>query len=386
MISPFSVDAFFPSFRAIQAEFQLNQLQVQQTLTAYMLPFAFMSLAHGPLSDALGRRPIVLVGLSGYVLASLACVFAPDFGSLLLFRAIQGMTAGVGITIGRAVIRDLYEGPSAQRLMSVVSMMFAVAPAVAPVVGGWVHVAFGWRAVFVMLCVLGFALLVCCYLMLQETHPPQRRVAFSVAGLVRISTRIATTPRFALVALAGGINFGSVLAYIGSAPSIVFDQWGLTETQFAHLFVPIICGFLIGAFASGRLAGQMRPNRQVASGFMITALAAAAALLCNLLIDEPPRLAQQLLLTGTVAGIQLVFPPLSLQMLDLFAEARGSVASLQAFVQLIIGAFVMGLVAPLVHGSMLLLAAGSLAAVLFSAVLWRLSLRCVASPRQAIAP
>ena len=130
MVSPFSIDTFFPSFRAMQAEFRLSDLSIQQTLTAYMLPYAVMSLVHGPLSDAFGRRVIVLWGLSLYALASLACAFAPSFYALLAFRALQGMTAGTGLTVGRAIIRDLYDGPEAQRLMSAVTMIFSVAPAI----------------------------------------------------------------------------------------------------------------------------------------------------------------------------------------------------------------------------------------------------------------
>jgi len=381
MISPFSIDTFFPSFRAIQAEFALDDFQIQQTLTAYLLPFAFMSLFQGPLSDALGRRPVVLVGIALYAAASLACVFAPGYKSLLFFRAMQGMTAGVGLIVVRAIVRDLYEGPNAQRLMSAVTMIFSVAPAVAPVVGGWVHVAFGWRAVFGFLCLLGLALLLACYLALPETHPPERRVPFSAGGLLRTAVRVIRTRRFTLLAFASAINFGSLLAYIGSAPAIVLDRWGLKETQFGHLFVPIIAGFLLGAYLSGRMAGRMPQDRQIALGFATTAVAALGALLLNSLIDMPPRLLQQTLLSFMALGVQLIFPVLTLQMLDMFPEARGSAASMQSFISVILIAFIIGAVAPLLGGSLLWLSIGSLAAVTVAALLWRASLRSAAVPR-----
>ncbi len=381
MISPFSIDTFFPSFRAIQAEFALDDFQIQQTLTAYLLPFAFMSLFQGPLSDALGRRPVVLVGIALYAAASLACVFAPGYKSLLFFRAMQGMTAGVGLIVGRAIVRDLYEGPNAQRLMSAVTMIFSVAPAVAPVVGGWVHVAFGWRAVFGFLCLLGLALLLACYLALPETHPPERRVPFSAGGLLRTAVRVIRTRRFTLLAFASAINFGSLLAYIGSAPAIVLDRWGLKETQFGHLFVPIIAGFLLGAYLSGRMAGRMPQDRQIALGFATTAVAALGALLLNSLIDMPPRLVQQTLLSFMALGVQLIFPVLTLQMLDMFPEARGSAASMQSFISVILIAFIIGALAPLLGGSLLWLSIGSLAAVTVAALLWRASLRSAAVPR-----
>ncbi|HEV7714088.1 MAG TPA: MFS transporter, partial [Steroidobacteraceae bacterium] len=128
MVSPFSIDTFYPSFPAMAHEFSLSAWQIQQTITVYMLPFALMTLIQGPLSDALGRRPVVLVGLLVYSAASICCVFAPSFAFLLAFRAVQGMSAGVGMAVGRAIIRDLHEGPQAQKLMSTITMIFSVAP------------------------------------------------------------------------------------------------------------------------------------------------------------------------------------------------------------------------------------------------------------------
>src|SRR3979490_1681179 len=118
MVSPFSIDTFFPSFHAIAADFSLSKWAVQQTLTAYMLPLSIMSLMQGPLSDAIGRRPVILAGLSVYTVASVGCTLAPNFGTLLVCRALQGVSAGVGMIVGRAVIRDLFEGPQAQKLLS----------------------------------------------------------------------------------------------------------------------------------------------------------------------------------------------------------------------------------------------------------------------------
>jgi DHA1 family bicyclomycin/chloramphenicol resistance-like MFS transporter len=375
MISPFSIDTFFPSFRAMQHEFGVSGLQMQQTLTAYMLPFAITSLVHGPLSDALGRRAVVLWGLAIYVLASAACALAPGFGTLLLFRAAQGMTAGVGMTVGRAVIRDRYDGPEAQRLMSVVTMIFSIAPAVAPIVGGWIHVAFGWRAVFGFLCVFGFALWLATRLYLDESHPPERRVPFDVLGLARTAWRIASDRRFLLLAIAAGANFAMTMSFVGSAPAIVLDNWKLSETQFAWLFVPVVTGFLIGAGLSGRLAGRLDPARQVNIGLGLAILAGLCGVALYSLVSSPPIALQQLLLLVTALGVQLVFPPLTLRMMDLFPEVRGSVSSVHSFISLLIGSLVLGLVVPWYGGSMLWLSIGSLAAALTSMTLWRISIR-----------
>src|SRR5262249_28637685 len=171
MLSPFSIDTFFPSFHAIAADFSLSKWAVQQTLTVYMLPLSIMSLVQGPLSDAVGRRPVILVGIGLYTLASIGCTLAPSFGTLLAFRALHGVRAGVGVLLGRAVIRALYEGAQAQRLLSLVTMLFAFAPAVAPVIGGWIHVTFGWHGVFAFMVLFGASLGTATYVTLPETHP-----------------------------------------------------------------------------------------------------------------------------------------------------------------------------------------------------------------------
>ena len=179
MISPLSIDTFLPSFPTIADEFGISSWRVQQIITAYLLPFACFSLVHGPLSDALGRRRVVIGGLVLYTAGSLGCFLAPTFGTLLFCRVLQGLAAGIGPTVARAVVRDLFEGTNAQRLMTSMMMVFSLAPAVAPIIGGWVHVSLGWRWVFGMLVVIGALLMVACLALLPETHPPEKRRASS---------------------------------------------------------------------------------------------------------------------------------------------------------------------------------------------------------------
>lgn len=369
MLSPFSIDTFFPSFRAIAAEFGVGEWQLQQTLTVYLLPYGVMALVHGPLSDTFGRRPVVLAGLVLYALASAACALAPSFAMLLVFRAVQGMTAGAGLVVGRAIIRDLYDGPQAQRLMSVVTLIFGLAPAVAPIVGGWIHVGFGWRAIFAFMVLIGVVLLFASSLALPETHPPQRRLPFRAGALVRTASRIASDREFVLLALAAGLNFSAIILFIGAAPAIVLEHWQLSETQFAWLFVPLIAGFMIGAGLSGRLAGRIAPKRQVDAGFALM-LAGTGAMLALHALASPPIPLQQVLLVAMGAGAQLVFPVLTLRMLDLFPDARGSAASVQSFLALMISSLMMGVAVPVLNDSLARLAAGAFGAASLAFVLW----------------
>ncbi|MCS6947500.1 MAG: MFS transporter, partial [Steroidobacteraceae bacterium] len=205
MLSPFSIDTFFPSLRDIERQFAVSPLATQQLLTAYMLPYALMALVHGPLTDALGRRRIALLGLGAHAAASFACALAPSFAVLLAMRAAQGITAGAGMAVSRAVVRDLYDGPEAQRLLSTMSMIFTLAPAVAPVVGGVLQVNFGWRASFVFVALLAAMLWVAVWRRLPETHPPERRLPFAFVPLARASWNVMRHREFQLLALANAL-------------------------------------------------------------------------------------------------------------------------------------------------------------------------------------
>lgn len=375
MVSPFSVDTFYPSFPAIASEFALSDWQMQQTITIYMLPFALMTLVQGPLSDALGRRPVVLGGLLVYAAASVACVFAPSYGALLTFRALQGMSAGVGMAVGRAIVRDLHEGPEAQRLMSTITMIFGVAPALAPVIGGWIHVLLGWRSVFGFMVLIGVALVIVSYLKLPETHPPDRRVALHVGELAGTVRTIASSGVFMLLAFATGMDLATILMFIGAAPAIVLKHWGLGATEFAWLFLPVIIGIVGGAYASGRLAGRIPGTRQIVIGYAITIGAVFLSVMLHGFIQPPPILAQQVLITLAAAGVQLVIPVMVLRMLDLFPAVRGSAASVQTCVMLATGAFCMGAVVPAINHEMQLICIGALVASALSYVIWRLAVR-----------
>jgi DHA1 family bicyclomycin/chloramphenicol resistance-like MFS transporter len=375
MVSPFSIDTFYPSFPAIAHEFSLSAWQIQQSITVYMLPFALMTLIQGPLSDALGRRPVVLVGLLIYSVASIACVFAPSFAFLLAFRAVQGMSAGVGMAVGRAIIRDLHEGPQAQKLMATISMIFGIAPAIAPVLGGWIHVWFGWRFVFGFMSIAGVALVLLSYLLLPETHPEERRAQLNVAGLARTVGRIMSNREFMLYALALGTTFSSMIAFIGAAPAIVMGHWHLSETQFAYLFVPLIIGIMGGAFLSGRLAGRIDNTRQIAIGYTLTLVGGALAVLLQAFVDSPPLFPQQALITVVAVGVQLMMPIYALRMLDLFPDVRGAAASVQSCVMLGVGAIFIGAIVPQISYSMVALSSGSLVAAFIGFVIWRLAWR-----------
>jgi len=374
-LGPYSIDAFFPSLRAMARDFGVSYFQVQQTLTVFMVPYACMSLVHGSVSDALGRRRVVLVGILLYTLASLACVFAPSFGWMLLGRFLQGCVAGAGHIVGRAIIRDRFHGVMAQRLMSTVTMIFSLGPALAPIIGGWVHVWFGWRAVFGTMALYSLLLLILVWFKLPETHALEHRVPMHVRSVVRNTWSVARSREFFQLTSASGLCFVALHLYIGSAPAIIFDHWHLKETSFAALTLPIITGYTIGAFLSGRLAGRFPPDRQARVGFSSLLVPTISMLVLQFTVRDPPIWLQELLLLLTATGLQLMFPIVTLRILDLFPEARGAAASAHSFFSLILGAVTMGVLAPWLSVSMQRLAVTAFLVNLAGWLMWQVSER-----------
>ena len=271
MIGPFSIDTMFPAFARMGAQFGADKLAMQQTISVYLLAYAAMSLVHGALSDALGRRRVILGGLVVFLLASVGCALATTLPQLLAFRALQGLSAGVGLIVGRAVIRDVLHGDDAQRLMSQVSMIFGIAPAVAPVLGGWLLGWHRWPAIFWFLVAFAAVLIVAVWRGLPETHPPAARLPLRPPVLLRGYLEMARNPRFLRLSMAAALNFGALFLYIASAPAFVLDLLRLREQQFGWFFIPMIGGMmLVHSFPAAP------PGASTAAGWPTSASPAAA--------------------------------------------------------------------------------------------------------------
>ncbi|MGJ4729773.1 multidrug effflux MFS transporter [Luteimonas sp. SDU101] len=370
MFGPFSIDTIFPAFPAMGADLGADKLAMQQTISVYLIAYALMSLVHGPLSDMLGRRRVILGGLVVFTGASVGCALAGDLFTLLVFRALQGLSAGVGLIVGRAVIRDVLHGDDAQRLMSQVSMIFGVAPAIAPVFGGWLLGWGRWPLIFWFLVGFSLLLLAATWRWLPETLPPQARLLASPRRLLRDYAWIALNPRFLRLSLAGALNFSALFLYIASAPAFVLDLLRLDERQFGWFFIPMISGMMLGAFVSGRAAGRIDGMRLAGIGFAISAVAVIANLGYSALVEAPTLPWAVLPMVFNAFGIALVFPIVTLAVLDMYPRQRGSASSLQAFVGLVLNAVIAGVLSPLVSHDPLYLASLGAIFMLAGWVLW----------------
>ena len=356
-LGPFAIDTYLPSFHDIGASLQATPIQVQQTLSAYLAAFAAMTLWHGALSDRFGRRRITLLALALFAVASAGCAFATRIEQLWFWRAMQGVTAGAGIVISRAIVRDLFDGAQAQRLMSRIIMMFAIAPAVAPVIGGWLQTLFGWRSVFAFLVLSTATVWLACWKLLPETLPPEKRQSLQPAYLGRTYWKVMTSPPFLLACAALSLNFAGFFIYVLSAPMFLMTHLGLTETAFLWLFGPAMGGLVSGSWLSGRLAGRISAGRTIALGYLVMSVAALINLGINLAL--PPALPWSVLpLFVYTLGMALAMPSLTILALDPFPEQRGLAASCQTFFQSGFKSLAAALIAPALWGSTLTLALG----------------------------
>ena len=356
-LGPFSIDTYLPSFHEIAEKLNATPIEVQQTLSIYLLSFAIMTLWHGAISDRFGRRKVILVAVGLFAVASAGCTLATRIEHLWFWRAMQGITAGAGIVISRAIVRDLYDGPPAQRLMSQITMMFALAPAIAPVIGGWLQTLFGWRSVFAFLVISTVALWLACWKLLPETLPPERRQSLRPAYLGATYLKVMTSRPFLLACAALSFNFAGFFIYVLSAPVFLMRHLGVPETGFLWLFGPAMGGLVSGSWLSGRLAGKISPSQTIVRGYMVMGCAAAINLIINLTL--PPGLPWSVMpLFIYTLGMSLAMPSLSIFALDPFPQQRGLAASCQTFFQSGFNSLSAALIAPTLWGSTLTMSLG----------------------------
>ena len=369
MLGPFSIDTYLPAFSGIAATIGATPVEMQQTLSSYLLGFAVMNLFHGALSDSLGRRPVVLAGVLLFSLASVGCAMSNSIGALVFFRALQGMSAGAGMVVSRAIIRDMFAPADAQRVMSQVTIYFGIAPAVAPLVGGFLFAHTNWHSIFWLLVVLGALLLMATWRWLPETLQPAARQPFEAGNLMRGYWQLLRNPRFLALVFASGVPFNGMFLYVLSAPVFLADHLHLAPTQFFWFFMVTIAGIMGGAYTSGRLAGNVKGRHQIRHGFLIMLVTSVVNVVLNLLF--PAHVSWAMLPLGVFAfGWALMVPVVTLMALDQVPERRGMASSVQACVGSLANAAVAGVVAPLVMHSTVALAFTSLAMMGIGIVAW----------------
>jgi DHA1 family bicyclomycin/chloramphenicol resistance-like MFS transporter len=368
MIGPFSIDAYLPSFPDIEAEFDISRAMLSQSLAVYLLAFSISTLFWGPLADRFGRRLVILVSMALYTLGSIGCAVADSADTFMLLRVVQGLAASGGFIAGRAMIRDAHDAAAAHRAMSQVMLLFALAPAIAPVLGGWLHDQFGWRSVFWFLSILG-ALLILMGFFIRETLPREQRRSIHPASVLRVYAATIMHRRFPLLVLCLSLSFSGLFLYIAGAPTVIYDFLGLGSNDFGWLFIPIVGGLMLGASISGRLAHRWPAQQTISAGLLVMLVAASLNFVST---NVTPAGIFTVIgpLVLYVTGLSLMMPAITVLALDCLPTHRGTAASMQGFIQTLTNSAVASIAVPLLHKHWAYFVLGQLVFLLIATVFW----------------
>jgi len=348
MLAPFTVDAYLPSFPDIARAMHVPESAMQHTLSIYLWFFAGMMLVYGPASDALGRKRMVSIALVVYLASSVGAALAVSIDQLIWARIGQGMAAGAGVVIGRALVRDLFHGAHAQRVMSNIMLVFAAAPALAPILGGWLHHLFGWRSVFWFLAIAGFVLLVAVRRFMPETIGAHNRQSIAPLFVARSYLLAMVNAPFVLLVMIFAFMFSGMFLYIAAAPNVLIIHLGQSSTDFWKFFVPLVTGLILGSRLSSFFAHRLHPVQSVSIGLGISGLAVIYNLVqVHLSVDHNVWLTVTPI-TFYAMGMATAMPGVNLMGLDYLPKQRGLASALQGFTQMTLAGLVSAvLVTPL---------------------------------------
>jgi DHA1 family bicyclomycin/chloramphenicol resistance-like MFS transporter len=333
---PLSMDMYLPGLPSMARDLSAPAWAAQLTITASMVGLAGGQLVAGPISDALGRRRPLLAGLAAYMAASLLCAMAPTIWLLLLFRVIQGAAGAAGIVIARAIVRDLHTGVAAARTFALLMLVNGLAPILAPLIGGELLHVTDWRGIFVVLAAIGALLLLAAWAMLAETLAPAARHGGGIAATLRIFRGLVGDREYIGYALAMGLAFGAMAAYIGGSPFVLQDIYGVSPQVFSLLFALNAGGIVVASQVGRALVDRLGPRALLNAGVSMSALGGLGVLASVLLDIGLIALLPSFFVL--VASIGLVFPNATALALADHPRTAGSASAGLGLSQFAIGA------------------------------------------------
>jgi DHA1 family bicyclomycin/chloramphenicol resistance-like MFS transporter len=367
-----STSIYIPSMPSIVVDLATTPNRVNLTLSGFLLGFALCQMIFGPVSDRFGRRPVLFAGLGLYLAAGLLCAFAPTIRVLIAGRVLQGMAACAGPVLGRAIVRDIYGPSRTAAAMAYIGAALAVSPAVAPIIGGYLQVWFGWRAAFVFLTVVGALIFVATWLLLAETNPRDLRSESSAPGLLSACATLLRDRCYLGYTLVVAFVFAGLMAFSAGGPFVFIELLGLSPEHYGMLSIFTVAAYLAGSLAAGRLDGRLALHRLVLLG--IAGALLGGCVMAGLVAFAP------LFVVGIVApmaiftaGLGVALPAGIAGAMAPFPRMAGAASALLGFIQMLVAAAASLAVGVLPHRSALpmavVIAAGAAAALLSFATL-----------------
>ena len=368
-LGPLAMDLYLPSLPAIEAALGTSAAQVQLTISVYLIGFAVGQIVYGPVSDRLGRKPVLSAALVIFCVGTLVCSVAPSIGALIAARALQGAGAAGVIVLTRAIVRDLYEGPRAGRELSLMGAIMGVAPIVAPVIGGFTQTSFGWRSGFILIFVAGLAAIVVVWRLLPETARRHKPPGHPLVVLARSYVVVGKSGSFLAHLGIATASYAGLFAYISGSSFVLQGLYGLSPLAFGLFYGVTSLGFIAGTLIGAKLVTRRGFDRTIGLG--AGALATGGLLLVagvSLAASSVVALAAPMMVF--LAGLGLVLPLSIASALQPFPERAGAASSLLGSVQQTVGAIVGALVGHSLGASAWPMIIGIAAAGCLSLLLW----------------
>ena len=360
-----SNNTYLPSFPAMSRELGVPASGILLTLSAFFVGFAFGQLLYGSVSDRFGRRPVLLGGLAAYTLASAVCAAAPDIATLIGARCVQGVAVASTQVLSRAIVRDLFPPDKAARLMSVMAAVFTIVPGFAPLVGGFMETAFGWRSVFMLLAGIGALVALTVWKGFGESLRAPDPFALDPARIFHNYRAIIRSPVFLGYTFAFGFTFAGMFAFHSASSFVFIDLLGYRPETYGMFFTMVVTGYFLGSLASARLTLRFGYRRMVTTGGMVATLGGALMMALVLagfrgwwVIVGP----QFLFLVGT----GLIMPNSLAGALAPFPDKAGAASALFGFLQQLTGASMVAIIGLAADGTELPMAAGILAGAMLA--------------------
>lgn len=333
-LGPVSVDMYIPAMPTMMADLNTDISQMHLTLSAYLTGFAVFHLVCGPLADRFGRKPILYWGLAMFVIGCLGCAASRHIEQLLVFRLLQGIGACVGPTLARTVARDIFGPTRAARALSLIAMLMALAPAVAPTLGGLMLLVFPWSSIFWFLATYG-ALSILLVRLLPESLP--RRQSLHPLAIARNYRELVADPFYLSVTIAGGLVYAGLLAYISSSSFVYIDMLGVPVEYFGLIFLTAVIGYMTGSGISARVAHRFASEQLMLLGAVLSVLA-TVIMLTGAHIWPLSVLALMLPMVLYSTGLGLVLPHTMAIALRPFPHIAGTASALLGFIQMSLSA------------------------------------------------
>ncbi len=351
-VGPFAIDMYLPALPVISADLNATTAATQGSLIAFFLAVAFFQVVYGPISDSYGRKAPLYFGMALYSIGSIGCGLAPSIEWLIVGRFVQGIGACAGMTIPRAIVRDLHTGPDAARLMSLIMLVFSVSPILAPLFGSTIIALTSWRVIFIAVSVIGLLGIATNMLVLDETRPPEKRVPIDLRSVTRGYLELLGDRYFVGVSFIGGFGLASFFSFLSSSSFIYIDHFGLSPTQYSLAFSVNAIAFIGMAQLTGRFGRRFGLRRTVRAALTFYMVSTGVLFLSTLAgLDNVFALMAMLFVSFGAMG--LVIPSTAVLALENYGPRAGTASALLGTLQLVAGVAIVALMGLITNGTVL---------------------------------